>query len=229
MLVIFPFEKEYFHKRGVDAVYVGNPLVDIVKCEGPAASGKPYIALLPGSRRMEIDRTMPVFLELEKLLASSRLKDYRLVMAAAPSIDDSVYGGYLKDSSIELVRDGTWSVLGHAAAAAIDSGTASLEAALLDVPQVVVYAMNPLSYRLARMMLKTRYISLVNLILDKPVFSELIQKDFTAGRVLSELERLVFDEDCRNSMKEDYASLRERLGEKGAADRAAKEIITKFA
>jgi lipid-A-disaccharide synthase len=226
LFVIFPFEKEYFRRHGIDAFYAGNPLVDMVKNEGGTEAAGPYIALLPGSRKMEISRTMPVFLELEKLLASSPLKDYRLVIAAAPSIDGSVYEEYLEGSAIEVVRGHTYSVLGNAAAAVIDSGTASLEAALLKVPQVVVYAMNPLSYRLARMMLKTKYISLANLILDKPVFGELIQKDFTAEKVLASLESLVFDEGCRKAMLEDYDALRRQLGDGGAADRVAAEMVS---
>ena len=225
LFVIFPFEQEYFRKRGVDAVYVGNPLVDTVAREAPAGGvARPYIALLPGSRRMEVSRTMPVFLELEKLVASSSLRDYRLVVAAAPSIDDAVYAGYLKDSSIELVRDQTYSVLGNAAAAVIDSGTASLEAALLSVPQVVVYAMNPFSYTIARLMLKTKYISLVNIMLDKQVFEELIQKDFTAEKVLAELLRLVCDDSFRSAQLEDCARVKQLLGEGGAAGRAAEEM-----
>ena len=228
LFVIFPFEKEYFRRHGIDAFYAGNPLVDLVKADSATVEGleKPYIALLSGSRRMEISHTMPVFLEMEKLLASSPLKDYRLVIAAAPSIDDSVYEGYLEGSAIEVVRGNTYFVLGNAAAAVIDSGTASLEAALLKVPQVVVYAMNPVSYLLAKMMLKTKYISLVNLILDKPVFEELIQKDFTAEKVLASLESLVFDEGCRKAMMEDYDTLRRQLGDGGAADRVAAEMVS---
>ena len=226
LFVIFPFEQEYFRKRGVDTVYVGNPLVDSVRSEAPAdGESRPYIALLPGSRRMEVSRTMPVFLELEKLLASSSLRDYRLVVAAAPSIDDAVYGEYLKDSSMELARGRTGSVLGNAAAAVIDSGTASLEAALLSVPQVVVYALNPVSYLIARLMLKTKYISMVNIMLDKPVFEELIQKDFTAGRVLAELQKLVCNESYRAAQLEDCARVRKQLGEGGAAARAAEEMV----
>ena len=227
LFVIFPFEKDYFARHGIEASYVGNPLVDIIgsaDIESPA--GSPYIALLPGSRRMEISRTMPVFLELEKMMAAGPLKDYRLVVAAADSIDDAVYGEYLKGSSIELVRGNTYSVLANSRAAVIDSGTASLEAALLSVPQVVVYAMDPLSYRLARMMLRTRYISLANIILDKPVFEELIQKDCNAAKILAGLERLVGDEACRTAMMEDYASLKKLLGEGGAAERAAAEMVS---
>ncbi len=227
LFVIFPFEQDYFRKHGIEAVYVGNPLVDTVRCEAPAdEESRPYIALLPGSRKMEISRTMPVFLELEKLVASSSLRDYRMVIAAAPSIEDAVYGEYLKDSSIELVRDRTYAVLGNAEAAVIDSGTASLEAALLSVPQVVVYAMNPVSYRIARLMLKTRYISLVNIMLDRQVFEELIQKDFTAEKVLEELLRLVSDESCRSAQLEDCAKVKQLLGRGGAAARAAEEMVS---
>ncbi|MBR7027720.1 MAG: lipid-A-disaccharide synthase [Bacteroidales bacterium] len=227
LFVIFPFEKDYFSRHGIDASYVGNPLVDITGRDTAVdETASPYIALLPGSRRMEVSHTMPVFLELEKKMASSPLKDYRLVVAAADSLDDAVYEEYLSGSSMELVRGNTYSVLKNAAAAVIDSGTASLEAALLSVPQVVVYAMDPLSYRLARLMLKTKYISLANIILDKPVFEELIQQDCNAARILAVLEKLVNDEECRSAMLEDYASLRRQLGEGGAAERAASEMVS---
>ena len=228
LVVIFPFEKEYFHRHGIDAFYAGNPLVDSVAetpLERDGLPDKPYIALLPGSRMMEVSRTMPVFLELEKQMASSGLKDYGLVVAAAPSVDSSVYEEYMKGSSIRLVRGHTLSVLKHSAAAVIDSGTASLEASLLDVPQVVVYAMHPLSYRLAKLMLRTKYVSLVNLILDRPVVEELLQKNCNAGKITAGLESLLLDGDRRRAMLKDYETLRKLLGEGGAADRAAEEML----
>ena len=237
LFVIFPFEPDYFRKHGIEAFYAGNPLVDIVASQAAAAETaeefldrnglphKPYIALLPGSRKMEVSHTMPVFLQLEKLMATRGLSQYQLVVAAAPSIDDPVYASYLHGSSIKVVRDQTHSVLRHATAAVVDSGTASLEAALLDVPQVVVYHMNPLSFMMVRILLKTKYVSLANLILDKPIFDELLQENFTVKKVFSRVERLVGDESYRSAMREDYAKLRSMLGGGGASMRVAREMV----
>ncbi|MBQ4022274.1 MAG: lipid-A-disaccharide synthase, partial [Bacteroidales bacterium] len=167
LFVIFPFEPEYFRRHGIEAFYAGNPTVDMVASDPHAGETaeeflrrnglplKPYVAVLPGSRRMEVANTMPVFLEVEKLMAARGLSQYQLLIAAAPSIDDSVYEKYLSASSMKVVRGQTYPLLRHAAAAIVDSGTASLEAALLDVPQVVVYRMNPLSFMMVRLLLKT--------------------------------------------------------------------------
>ena len=228
LLVIFPFEQEYFRRRGIDALYVGNPLVDAVTRERPAEeefADKPYIALLPGSRIMEVEHTMPVFLELEKLMSAGPMSAYQLIVAAAPSIGDEVYDAYLAGSSIKVVRGRTYSVLEHSSAAVIDSGTASLEAALLSVPQVVIYAMNPLSFLAVRMMLKTKYVSLVNLIMDKPVVDELLQKECTAYNILSRLEQLISDAGLRTAMLADYGRLEQMMGGPGASMRAAKEVV----
>jgi lipid-A-disaccharide synthase len=237
LFVIFPFEPDYFCKHGIEAFYAGNPLVDMVASQAAAAETaeefldrnglphKPYIALLPGSRKMEVSHTMPVFLQLEKLMAARGLSQYQLVVAAAPSIDDPVYASYLSDSSIKVVREQTYSVLSHATAAVVDSGTASLEAALLDVPQVVVYHMNPLSFMMVRILLKTKYVSLANLILDKPIFDELLQENFTVKKVFARVERLVGDESYRSAMRADYAKLRTMLGGSGASMRVAREMV----
>ena len=238
LFVILPFEPEYFRKHGIEAFYAGNPTVDMVAADPDAGvtaeeflrrnglPDKPYIAVLPGSRRMEVDNTMPVFLEIEKLMAARGFSQYQLLIAAAPSIDDSVYEKYLASSSMKVVRGQTYPLLRHAAAAIVDSGTASLEAALLDVPQVVVYRMNPLSFMMVRLMLKTRYVSLANLILDKQVFDELLQENCTAEKIFSRIERLLGDEGYRAAMKQDYAALRKVLGDSGAADRVAWEMVS---
>lgn len=238
LFVILPFEPEYFRRHGIEAFYAGNPTVDMVAADPYAdetAEGflarnglpcKPYVVLLPGSRKMEVDGTMPVFLELERLMAARGLTQYQLLVAAAPSIDDRLYEKYLAGSSMKVVRDQTYPLLRHAAAAVVDSGTASLEAALLDVPQVVVYRMNPLSFMMVRLLLKTKYVSLANLILDKQIFDELLQENFTAKNVFSRLEKLLCDEGCRSAMKQDYAALRARLEGEGASDRVAGEMVS---
>ena len=237
LFVIFPFEPEYFRKHGIDAFYAGNPIADKVAAYSSAAETaeaffdrnglprKPYIALLPGSRRTEVSHTMPVFLQVEKMMAEG-LPDYQLVIAAADSIEDSLYDQYLSGSSIKVVRGQTYPALRHAAAAVVDSGTASLEAALLGAPQVVVYHMNPLSFKIAIKILKTKYVSLVNIILDKPVFDELLQEDYTATNVYSRIKRLVSDEAYRSAMSEDYRELEQMLGGGGSCERIAREMVS---
>ena len=236
LFVIFPFEPDYFRRHGIEAFYGGNPLAEMIAAEEASSvsdadflqrcglQARPYIALLPGSRRMEVSRTIPVFRKVEKMMAAS-LPDYQLVIAAADSIDDAVYDEYLSGSSIKMVRGHTHSVLRHAAAAVVDSGTASLEAALLAVPQVVVYRMNPLSFLMVRILLRTDYVSLANLIMDKPVFDELLQENFTAKKVLRRVEKLVGDQAYRSAMLSDYAELKGRLDGEGACARIAQEMV----
>lgn len=229
LFVILPFEQEYFRKHGIDAVYVGNPLVDAVAGSDTSRDGlpdKPYIALLPGSRKSEISYTMPVFMKLEKLLAEAGLKDFGLVIAAAPSLGDEQYEAYMSGSAAKLVRGQTHSVLKHSAAAVVDSGTASLEAALLGAPQVVVYGMNALTFMLVRLMLKTKYVSLVNIISGRKVVGELLQDNCRADKILEVLRPLLEDSPSRSAMLEDYAKLKEVLGEGGASLRAAQEMAT---
>lgn len=237
LFVIFPFEPEYFRKHGIEAFYGGNPLAEMIAAEDETADEaadfyerngllrKPYIALLPGSRKMEVSHTMPVFRKVEKMMAAA-MPDFQLVIAAADSIDDSVYDSYLEGSSIKVVRGQTHSVLRHAAAAVVDSGTASLEAALLKVPQVVVYHMNPLSFFMVRILLRTNYVSLANIILDKPVFDELLQENFTPRKVYTRIERLLTDEACRSAMLKDYDALAGLLEGEGSCERTAREMVS---
>ena len=237
LFVIFPFEPEYFRRHGIEAFYGGNPLADMIAADTTAAESpadfqgrngledKPYIALLPGSRRMEVSHTMPVFVKVANMMAS-RMPEYQFVIAAADSIEDSVYDSYLSGSSIKVVRGQTHSVLRHAAAAVVDSGTASLEAALLKVPQVVVYHMNPLSFFMVRILLRTKYVSLANIIMDKPVFDELLQENFTPRKVYSSLEKLLTDEACRSAMLKDYEELEKLLAGKDACLRTAREMVS---
>ena len=237
LFVIFPFEPDYFRRHGIEAFYGGNPLADMIAADKSAdesAAGflerngldsKPYVALLPGSRRMEVSHTMPVFVKVAQMMAS-RMPDYQFVIAAADSIEDSVYDSYLSGSSIKVVRGQTRSVLRHASAAVVDSGTASLEAALLNVPQVVVYHMNPLSFLMVRILLKTDYVSLANIIMDKPVFDELLQENFTPRKVYSSLEKLLTDEAYRSAMLADYSELKTRLESGNSCARTAQEMVS---
>ena len=229
---IFPFELDWFRARGIAPRYFGNPLVDSLSRAtfSPVGTG-PVIALLAGSRELELNFLMPRFTALERLLdADPRMAGYRLVVACAPSLDSGTYRKYLpEDSRIELVSGRTYDVLRQAEAAVISSGTASLEAALLGTPQVVCYGGNVLSYLVSKVTVHVKFISLANLVLDRAVFRELIQDQATPERIKAELERLLFDSGCRAQLAADYAELITRLGGPGASDRIAKDIYEETA
>lgn len=229
LCVIFPFEVEWFRERGIDVVYEGNPLVEHIGSVLDAAhsreeflrqngmDSRPLIALLPGSRMQEIGFLAPRFCKVVRSLP------YKFVIAAAPGISAEVYEKYFP--GIPVVYGQTYELLKYSAAAAIASGTASLEAAIIGTPQVVCYGTNPLTYRIARAIMKVRYVSLANIILDKPIFKELLQDGCTPQAIASELERLVTDTDYQIAMRRDYATVRSLLGSPGAAGRLTGTII----
>ena len=225
LFVIFPFEVEWFRSRGIEPVYEGNPLVDhidSVLADTPVVPGaRPSIALLPGSRLQEIKWLAPRYLELARLLETGPLKDYRLVLAAAPGVERKVYEDFFGGSRIEVVYGNTYGVIRDATAAVVASGTASLETAIIGTPQVVCYGMNPITFKIAISIMKVKYISLANIILDRLIFKELLQEKCTSQAIASELERLVFDGVYRSGMLEEYDKLRVALGAPGAAGRIA--------
>jgi len=230
LFIIFPFEIEYFNKLGVKPKYFGNPLVDSInqyEYHQIGDSCKRKIALLAGSRAMEIKFLMPRFVQLERLMKlDPKWSDFQLFVAVAPSMDIETYRHYLpEDSKIQLVSGDTYSVLKSAEAAVISSGTASLEAALIKTPQVVCYGVNQITYLLARLVLKIRYISLANLILDKLIFKELIQHDSTPEKILEELENIVFNTSYIDNMLADYDCVEVALGGAGASRRIAAEMV----
>ena len=238
LFIVFPFEKAYFQRQGLPFVYAGNPLVDAIE-NSPALSesreaflqrtglpDKPSIALLAGSRSMEIGQMMPVFMELADAWHATR-PEYVFVVAAAPSRSLKDYEKYLGNRAdyVKVVFGETYGVLRHARAAVINSGTASLEAALIGTPQVVGYRMNALTAAVARRIIKVKYVSLGNLILDRYSFKELLQERFTVPRLMAELERLTADEDYRVRMQADYAEIRTLLGGSGASEAVARAMI----
>ncbi|MBK8845343.1 MAG: lipid-A-disaccharide synthase [Bacteroidetes bacterium] len=223
MLVILPFEKAFYAKYNVEACFVGHPLLDAVQQyrsqqKSSLQVDKPVIALLPGSRKQEINAMLPLMLRMP-----AEFPDYKFVLAAAPSIDDSFYASIINNASVEIVRNKTYDVLNIAHAAIVASGTATLETALFRVPQVVCYKGNWVSIQIAKRLVDIKYISLVNLIADKKIVTELIQEDFNFERLRSETEKIIAG-NGRQQMIADYDQLITLLGNSGASDKAATEI-----
>ncbi|RQP16201.1 MAG: lipid-A-disaccharide synthase [Parapedobacter sp.] len=230
LFCILPFEVEFYHKWGMEVDYVGNPLLDAIAghTDNPLfiqenhLSGKPIIALLPGSRHMEISKLLPLMSDL-----AFRFPAHHCVIAGAPNFDESYYKQYMGEADLPVVFNATYDLLKHAEAAVVASGTATLETALLNVPQVVVYKANPLSIAIGRMVIQVKYISLVNLILDKPAVRELIQKECTTEEIAAELDRLLNKKAYREQVFADYTTLHQKMGEPGASGRTA-QLITNF-
>lgn len=232
LFIVFPFEVPYFSEKGVPFIYAGNPLPDAVDAHAftRPVEGR-YVAILAGSRKGEIARTMPVCLAAaERLSALPGWEGVRFVVAGAPARSEADYAPWLAGrKNVELLFGRTYDILRYAEAAVINSGTASLEAALIGTPQVVGWSTSPFSAWVARKVLRVldhiKYISLGNLCLDRLAFRELIQEDFTPEAVADELRRLVEDAPYRERMLSDYAAIRESLGGGGASVRVARAMV----
>jgi lipid-A-disaccharide synthase len=235
MLVIFPFEEPLYREAGVPVTFVGHPLVSLVQ---PAADPvalrrelgldpqRPVIALLPGSRPKEVGHNLPAMAASVQALAIAR-PELQFLAAVAPSLDPEMVGRGLAGCRVALVHDRTHAALSIAAAAVVASGTATVEAALLGAPMVVVYRLSAWTYRLGRRFVRVPYYAMVNLIAGRRVVPELIQADFTPERVVAELLPLVDDTPARRAMKAGLAEVREKLGASGASARAA-EVVAPF-
>ena len=231
MLVILPFEVDFYKKWGMEVAYVGHPLVEVVdtarKSGLPAklgVTGKPLIALLPGSREQEIRTKLPIMLSVV-----DAFPDYEFAVAMAPSQGESLYREVAGGKPITLVAGQTYELLRQSRAALVTSGTATLETALFGVPQIVCYKGHPASYWLAKKLIKVKYISLVNLILDRPVVPELIQDDLNTERLIQELQKLLPEESTdRRHMQECYAELWNLLGSRRASERTVELILKKL-
>lgn len=226
MFVILPFETEFYKRFDFEVDYVGHPLLDEIqayKLRNEMAfenANKKIIALLPGSRKQEISRKLPVMLR-----AINSFKNYRVVIAGAPSLDEEFYKSFPLPIGCEIVFGKTYNVLNVATAALVTSGTATLETALFKVPQVVCYKASPISYHIAKRLVKIKYISLVNLILDKLAVVELIQGDCTPIKIEKELNAILPGGKNRDAVLNDYETLAEVLGGGGASDRIASGIL----
>lgn len=230
LFCILPFEVDFYRKWNMEVDYVGNPLLDAIAkhtvnphfIAEHRLTDKPIIALLPGSRAMEIRRVLPVMANVSRLFPG-----HHCVVAGAPNFNREFYEQYMSGLSLPIVFDATYDLLKHAEAAVVTSGTATLETALLRVPQVVVYKANPASILIARMVINVRFISLVNLITDMLAVRELIQKDCNVDRVADELDLLINQKEYRDNILENYDLLMEKMGTPGASERTAK-LITEF-
>ena len=233
MLVILPFEKDYYkNKWNWEVEYVGHPLVEVVNSQkspdnyrevnSEKLSDKLIIALLPGSRKQEIMKKLPVMLEVSKSFSG-----YQFIVAKAPGVEETFYDELLKGySNVSYVSNQTYNLLMQAKAALVTSGTATLETALFAVPEVVCYKGSYLSYQIGKRLVKVKYISLVNLIMDKLVVKELIQEDMTVENLQHELHELLTNKQRKSQLQNDYATLKKLLSEGGnASAKAAKSIV----
>ena len=239
LFIVFPFEIDYFTRKGVDFIYKGNPLIDAVD-RSPALreprSGflarhglpdRPFIALLAGSRSGEIKTMMPVLTDFaNRLHTMPEYADYQFVIAAAPGRTAEDYGSL--EEYVQVVFGDTYGVLRHARAAVINSGTASLEAALIGTSQVVGYKTAPITYLIGRAILKINYISLANLVINRAAFKELLQNYLTGENLVMEIRRILEDGSYRARMAVDYAEVREKLGGAGASDAVAEAMIAEM-
>ncbi|MGN6215157.1 lipid-A-disaccharide synthase [Parafilimonas sp.] len=227
MIVILPFEKEYYKSKwNWDVDYVGHPLVQVVdefkqSVTGRQPSANNIIAMLPGSRKQEIAKKLPIMLEV-----SRHFPQYQFILAKAPGLEDAFYESFVRNyTNVSSVRNKTYQLLTEAKAALVTSGTATLETALFGVPEVVCYKGSNISYQIAKRLIKIKYIALVNLIMDKPVVKELIQNELTVKSLKQELSKLLFDEAKKEQLKDDYENLKNILSADGNASANAAKIV----
>lgn len=227
MLVILPFEKEFYKKHDYSAVFVGHPLVEVIDRELTAPSTlpkvRPTVALLPGSRTQEIKKNLPLML---KMVAEFPECDF--MIAQAPGQEASLYRMIMGGQPVPLINNKTYDLMKIADAALVTSGTATLECALMGVPQVVVYKSNAMTYQIAKRLVKVKYISLVNLILNKPVVAELIQNDFNEEKLRENLDVLLHDYELKDKMQVAYTKLWKVLLKDEKASDLASEAIQKL-
>jgi lipid-A-disaccharide synthase len=232
VFVILPFVKDFYKKYDFEVSFVGHPLIDAIAQKDKIdeqsyrnqhnLNDKPIIALLPGSRKQEISAMLSVMLSLV-----NDFKSYQFVIAGAPSQEYDFYQTFVHNQNVKFINNQTYALLSIATAALVTSGTATLETALFKVPQVVCYKANSISYAIAKRIITLKFISLVNLIMDRKVVTELIQKEFTKENLTLELTKLL-REDTRHEMLENYQVLEEKLGGAGASEKAAYLLLQKY-
>ena len=229
MYVILPFEKDFYEEKHQYPVhFVGHPLLDAIAARKEVSEEvfkrengldeRPIIALLPGSRKQEIAKMLSVMLSVVE-----SYHQYQFVIAGAPSLGYDFYKQFIKEENVHFISGKTYDLLSHSHAALVTSGTATLETALFRIPEVVCYRGNWISYQIAKRVISLKYISLVNLIMDAPVVTELIQGALNTRNLKAELDKLL-DPTYREKLQGDYQALRERLGNEGASERTAQAI-----
>jgi len=234
LFVILPFEKDFYKKHNVEVEYCGNPLLDEIEefrqkeenkqkfLQKYDLQNKPIIALLPGSRKQEIKKMLPL-----QVKVFDKYKDkFHFVIAGVNTFREDFYRSFLQNRDIRVIFNDTYNLLNVSLAAVVCSGTATLETALFNVPQIVCYRANFLSYFLAKRIVKIRYISLVNIIMKKRVVKELLQQECNENSILQELEKICYEESYINEMKQNYKVLRSFLGSAGTSEKIA-QYITK--
>lgn len=231
MYVILPFEKEFYAKFDYSVEYLGHPLLDAIdnfKANQLSKedfystydlSDKPIIAILPGSRKQEVSVKLPIM-----LAAVEKYTNYQIVVAGAPNLDLEFYSS-LKSEDVKIIHGKTYDLLSYAEVAIVTSGTATLETALLGIPEVVCYKGSEISYRIAKRLIKIKYISLVNLIMDREVVKELIQHDCTSSNIQAELDKILLGGNSRKQMLEDFIELKNKLGAGGASRNVAQSLL----
>lgn len=241
LFIVFPFEKSYFNSKGIGYIYKGNPLIDAVDNSKAmhetredffvraGLENKPVIAMLAGSRKPEISTMMPVLTEFAaKMHALPQYAGYQFLIAGAPARTKADYEPWMSEENsryMKILFGETQSIIRHAEAAVVNSGTASLETALFCTPQVVGYITNPITYWIARKIVKIKYISLGNLIVDRLAFKEFIQDDCNADALVKEVRELIEDKVRRERMLDNYGDIRAALGGAGASAAVAKAML----
>ena len=231
MFVILPFEKEFYLRHDYPVDFLGHPLLDEINATGKfqdkasflrenGLNKQPLVALLPGSRKQEIRKILRIMLQV-----IPDFKEHQFVIAGAPSVPAAFYRNLIGDLPVKVISGTTYDLLHNSEAALVTSGTATLEVALLRIPQVVCYKGSYFSYIVARLVVHVKFISLVNLVMDKEIVKELIQNDLTREHLSLELNRILFNQEARKKITSAYASLSEKLGGKGASNKIARLMI----
>ena len=227
MLVILPFEKDFYKKFDVDVTYVGHPLAEVINnfnTDNPGIIKEKIVAVLPGSRKQEIAIKLPIMLQV-----ANYFPEYKFIVAKAPGVEDTFYEQFLQQyNNVSSVTDHTYQLLSKAAAAMVTSGTATLETALFKVPQIICYKGGKISYEIAKRLIKIKYIGLVNLIMNKEVVKELIQDELNVKNLVNELTLLLQNDPKIEAIKKDYDNLFNLLQGSGNASENAAHEIHKF-
>lgn len=228
MFVILPFEKDFYKKFAYEVEYVGNPILDAIHyykstedffSRNNLSSEKPILAVLPGSRQNEIKYILPIMLSCKKYF-----EEFQWVVAGVDNVPEKLYD-ICREYNVAVLYNQTYDILAHAHTALVTSGTATLETALFSVPQVVCYKSNPITYQIAKLLVKVQYISLVNLVMNQSIVTELIQNELNVENLKRELEKIISGEK-REEMLRNYQILKHKLGKIGASEKAAQEIVS---